>query len=202
MSIMARTRILNSATQLFHTRGYKAITMRDIAAEVGIRQPSLYYHFPQGKEELFVAVAQRELKRHQLGLQRTVDTSAPDLQSRLLAVVRWFDSQPPLNLLSMLQSDMPELSDSHRNQLFSLITQAIYQPIRAMFQQAIKSGEIRPVNPDLMTGTFIAMIEGFGHVRQANLTNIAGDTMAIEMISVIMDGLRPGSSQGESYACQ
>ena len=202
MSIMARTRILNSATALFHTRGYKAITMRDIAAEVGIRQPSLYYHFPQGKEELFVAVAQQELKRHHLGLQRTVETVAPDLQSRLLAVARWFDSQPPLNLLSMLQSDMPELSDSHRNELFDLVDEAIYQPIRAVFQQAIKRGEIHPVNPDLMTGTFIAMIEGFGHVRQANLTTMAKDSMATEMISVIMDGLRPRPSQGEGCACQ
>ena len=202
MSVMARTRILNSATQLFHTRGYKAITMRDIAAEVGIRQPSLYYHFPQGKEELFVAVTQRELKRHQLGIQQAVDTATPDLQSRLLAIAHWFGSQPPLNLLSTLQSDMPELSETHKKEIFNLVAEAIFQPIREVFQQAIKRGEIRPINPNLMTGTFIAMMEGLGHARQANFIDLAEDTMATGMISVIMDGLRSRQFEGESCACQ
>ena len=202
MAVIARTRILNSATQLFHTRGYKAITMRDIAAEVGIRQPSLYYHFPQGKEELFVAVAQGELNRHQLGLQQALDTAAPDLQSRLLAVADWFGSQPPLNLLSMLQSDIPELSETHKKEILNLVAEAIFQPISTVFQQAIKRGEIRPINPDVMTGSFIAMMEGLGHVRQVNKINLAEDTMAVEIISVIMDGLRSHQFEGENRACQ
>jgi AcrR family transcriptional regulator len=46
-------RVLDVAEGLFIDRGYHAITLRDIADELGIKQASLYYHFPGGKEELF-----------------------------------------------------------------------------------------------------------------------------------------------------
>ena len=46
----ARERVLDGAAKLFTERGYAAVTLRDIAAEVGIRHTSLYHHVPGGKE--------------------------------------------------------------------------------------------------------------------------------------------------------
>ena len=37
--------ILEKALKLFADKGYDGVTVRDIAAEVGIRQSSLYKHF-------------------------------------------------------------------------------------------------------------------------------------------------------------
>ena len=52
----ARQRVLDTAEALFLARGYSAVTLRDIADALAIKQASLYYHFPEGKEQLFVAV--------------------------------------------------------------------------------------------------------------------------------------------------
>jgi len=41
-----RERILIEAARLFARRGYHATTTRQIAQAVGIRQPSLFHHFP------------------------------------------------------------------------------------------------------------------------------------------------------------
>lgn len=41
-----RERILVEAGRLFASRGYRATTTRQIAQAVGIRQPSLFHHFP------------------------------------------------------------------------------------------------------------------------------------------------------------
>ena len=60
----ARERVQATAERLFAERGYKAVTLRDIAQELGIRQASLYYHFPGGKEELYVTVTERGLQAH------------------------------------------------------------------------------------------------------------------------------------------
>lgn len=40
---------------LFAQRGYEAVSMREIAAAVGIQAPALYYHFPD-KQSLYLAV--------------------------------------------------------------------------------------------------------------------------------------------------
>ena len=56
----ARTaeRILDAAEALFAERGYAGATLRDVAAEVGLRTPSLYNHFPS-KKSLYAAVLER-----------------------------------------------------------------------------------------------------------------------------------------------
>jgi len=44
-----RERILVEASRLFAVQGYHGTTTREIAAEVGISQPSLFFHFPTKK---------------------------------------------------------------------------------------------------------------------------------------------------------
>jgi AcrR family transcriptional regulator len=43
--VSTKQKILDSSLKLFSTKGYKATTMRDIAAEVGVRQGAIYNHF-------------------------------------------------------------------------------------------------------------------------------------------------------------
>ena len=57
-----RERILNAAMELFASRGYAATTVKDIAKAVGIKDASLYNHFPS-KQAIFDAIIERELAR-------------------------------------------------------------------------------------------------------------------------------------------
>jgi len=45
-ALTTRERILREASKLFAERGYHGTTTRDVAAAVGIRQPSLFHHYP------------------------------------------------------------------------------------------------------------------------------------------------------------
>lgn len=56
---------------LFATRGYKATTMRDIAAEVGMQPGSLYYHFAS-KQELLQAIYEIAVKQAQARLDEAI----------------------------------------------------------------------------------------------------------------------------------
>ena len=55
-----RERILDAAEALFAERGYEGATLRDVAARVKLRNPSLYNHF-ESKESLYAAVLERGL---------------------------------------------------------------------------------------------------------------------------------------------
>lgn len=50
-----KERIVDTALELFSQRGYAGTSVRDIARTVGIRESSLYNHFP-GKQAIFDAI--------------------------------------------------------------------------------------------------------------------------------------------------
>jgi AcrR family transcriptional regulator len=63
-----RAELVRAAAQLFREKGFDGTTIRDIAAAVGMRSGSPFYHFAN-KHELLMAVMEEGLR---LGLQRTI----------------------------------------------------------------------------------------------------------------------------------
>jgi AcrR family transcriptional regulator len=188
VSSSGRDRILDEAEQLFRTRGYNSVAMRDIANAVGIKQASLYYHFPS-KEQLFVAVNERVFERHRLGLQQAIAENAADLRSQLHAIGRWFLSQPPIHFLSMVHTDMPLLDEENTARLTTYSHQCIFEPICQIFTQAQQQGEIRNVRPQLLAGFFLSVIESLPIAT--TIPDAASEEVIVnEMISVLLDGLK------------
>jgi AcrR family transcriptional regulator len=106
----AYERVLNTAEQLFMQRGYTSVKLRDIANALGIKQASLYYHVPGGKEALFVAVVERNMTRHRENIQHVIADATGSWIDKMLAAADWLFSQPAMDLTRMIQSDLPALS--------------------------------------------------------------------------------------------
>lgn len=56
-----RQRILDAAAAMFLERGFRETSLRDVAADVGIKAGSLYYHFGS-KDEMLAAVFRRGME--------------------------------------------------------------------------------------------------------------------------------------------
>src|SRR5262249_20090442 len=57
-----RRHILAAAERLFIERGFKGVSMKDVADAVQVTPAALYYHFPGGKGELFVETIRQFLR--------------------------------------------------------------------------------------------------------------------------------------------
>ncbi len=64
----ARTKILETAYELFARDGYEAVSMDRVAAAAGLKKANLFHYYPT-KEELGAAVIAEAARRHQEGMR-------------------------------------------------------------------------------------------------------------------------------------
>lgn len=184
----ARSRVLDAAERLFMERGYHAIALRDIAALLGIRQASLYYHFPQGKEEIYVAVAERAFARHGAGVQAAL-AGAGSLEDQLRAVARWFATQTRMCLMGMVHADLPALQQTHAQAVTQAAHKGLFEPLVLLFAAAQARGELRHSDPYLLAGAFLALLDALT-IGQAMASTPARAALADQLIDLMLNGAR------------
>ena len=91
--------IIQSVNRLLAEKGFDAMTVDEVAADVGIAKASLYKHFPS-KEDLACAAMVRVMRRAQAFLQ-SLPADAPPLDN-IRAVARW-------TMQVQLAGEMPSL---------------------------------------------------------------------------------------------
>jgi AcrR family transcriptional regulator len=185
----ARERVLRAAERLFSQRGYKAVTLRDIADELKIKPASLYNHAPGGKQELFIAITERNLARHRVGIQEAIAQTPSELRAQLHRIARWLLSQPPTNLQRMQHSDMPAIAPDEAERLSLLAFQSLLEPISRAVRAAVERGEIAGRHAAMLGGTFLLSVEGIRGLEAR--TGISEQQMAEDVIDLLLEGARP-----------
>ncbi|WP_230467373.1 TetR/AcrR family transcriptional regulator [Lujinxingia vulgaris] len=72
-----REKMIETATRLFQSQGYAATGLKQILTESGTPRGSLYFHFPEGKEELAAEVVARHGEVFGQALEEVMNAS-PD----------------------------------------------------------------------------------------------------------------------------
>ncbi len=189
----ARQRVLDAAEKLFMERGYRAVTLKDIAAQIGIRHASLYHHVPGGKQELFIEVTERNLARHREGIAAAIANSPQDVRAQLKAVADWLIAQPPMDLIRMVNSDMPAIDPRQAWRLSQMASDAMIEPLHALLKQAQARGEIAHDDLGVIAGGLLGMIESIHAVPTEALHQrgipLDRHDMAHTLIDALLDGL-------------
>lgn len=172
----ARERVLEVAARLFQEHGLVRVTMRDVADALGMRQASLYHHAPGGKAQLYREVFERMIAHQRVGLERAIAAAGPDLRARLRAVSSWYGTQRPVYFLRRMTSDMPSLGDDEARAL-------------AAPAYAAAVGAIEPRDPDLLAGSFLAVLDGVESAEARAYGAADRVAMAHTMVDVLLDGL-------------
>ncbi|MFN7445627.1 MAG: TetR/AcrR family transcriptional regulator [Curvibacter sp.] len=116
MHLAREDAIVQAVNRLLAEKGFDAMTVDEVAAEVGIAKASLYRHFPS-KEDLAAEAMVRALERAQAFLA-SLNPNATPLDC-LKATVRWL-------LQVQLQGEMPSLPSANSTLRATLMTHHAY----------------------------------------------------------------------------
>ncbi len=157
--------ICERALEVFAEKGYAAATVRDVAAAAGMRDASLYSHFP-GKQAIFDAAVAHQLDRltqalrARRALARPADdpsaylTEGPELAEVVLASYEpLFADTGIVRLRHVLEG--ARRSDPRCDELFRTVF--IERPLelqRAIFSRLVDAGLFSPCDADLAARQF------------------------------------------------
>ncbi|MEW6133415.1 MAG: TetR/AcrR family transcriptional regulator [Pseudomonadota bacterium] len=134
-----REDILAASVRLFARHGYEGVSMRAIAAGVGIQAPALYYHFPD-KRSLYLSVMAHAVTDRLAGATTALHGSAPPLvrlQRFVANLVEDLSGDP--DLLLLLQRERLD-GDEERQRL--LVKEVFEAPFVALM------GVMKEIAPD------------------------------------------------------
>ncbi len=182
-----RERILRLASELFARRGYHGTSTRDIAAEVGIRQPSLFHHFAAKAAIMHALLAQDlgEAVPRAEALTVAEGPAAVRLYRYLRDDIAHLTSLP-YNLSSLYSAEVianPEFAE------WSLKRRRLHRAIERMLCDGMASGEFLPQSARLVreaiTGVLVHTL-----LRSAELPRPAdewqGDAVATFILRALL----------------
>ncbi len=184
----SREQLLSVAGKLFSERGYTAVTLKDIADVLKVKQAAIYYHVPEGKEQLYFEVMKRGFEAHREGITRVLSEVTPTLGSQLKALANWLLSQPPLDIIRLARTDLPALSPNYAQQLSELGDQALTQPIQQLVKEAYERGETRLVDTRIMATIIIVTIDTIHDIYRYK--KLSKEVIAQDVIETLLDGMR------------
>lgn len=163
-----KERILHEALALFSERGYDGVSMRQIAAAVGIQAASLYSHYA-GKEYLFRAILEFAQERfaetmHSLGLaadpdpQSVMELKEKDLQRISREIFLHLLKDPTAAALRRLLT-AEQFRHSIAGQTYQhLYIESVLDSQTRIFKAFISAGTMRKGDPAITALHFYAPI--------------------------------------------
>ena len=175
--------ILTAAKDLFFAKGYKGVSMKEIANAVQVMPSALYYHFPKGKEDLFTKMIQTLFVEEGVaGIGQVLETTH-DLRERLNLLTASLLKLPIDEQFSMLLRDAKEhIKDPENQRIILSLRDRIKQQVMGIFQAARDAGEIRT---DIPVNVLVSLY--MGTLRESK--SIQGSHQASPLVTVLLDGI-------------
>jgi len=188
MSMSKEQEIIAVAARLFKEKGYRATTLEDIAAAVGMLKGSLYYYI-RSKEELLYLVVREPVRQAYKKLEEIVNADAP-IKSKI--------AQAVANHMTLFHQHYPHMAvylhDYHhlmqKLQKDSIETPKHYQRLWAtLLQQGIDAGELRTDLDVKVTGYAILGMCNWVYRWYNPEGKLSAEEIAAIFSTLVLDGL-------------
>ncbi|QCI63113.1 TetR/AcrR family transcriptional regulator [Phreatobacter stygius] len=180
--------VLREAARLFCHKGYNETQMSDVASQLGVTKPTIYYYF-KNKEEVLVGCFEVGFEMIEATLkaaETTTRSGAERLRNALQAyaeiMTQDFGKCAVRVSINGLSQPSRESIDFHRRRIDARI--------RALVADAVKDGSIRPCDPKIATFTMLGSLNGIGRWHRAD-GELAPAELAKAVVAQVFAGLEP-----------
>lgn len=183
--------IADTALSCFMVSGYGGTSVDEIVKASGVSKGGIYWYF-KSKEDIFLYLIERWVKEwiaEYLTLIKDTDSTADKLKKYLEHHFAQIDTPiSALVLEFLLQAKEQETINKLRNG-----TENIQRLLVQIMTDAVNKGEFRPLDPLVLTQTFLAMLHGIG--MQAQIHKIHKDKDMLRkttyaVLDIFLQGVR------------
>lgn len=184
-----RRRIIEAADELFNMRGYKAVTISDIAEKLGMSKKTLYQFF-SGKEEIASCVVEEFMERIAEKFDRLEPCNNPigDIRSTFEQVKAEVARVSPL-----FQDDIRKLLPQVHQRLKEMRVEK-FKKIEECIRAAQQIGQVKEtVDAHVATIVFLEALQGFSRseIARHGISKLQAVDMLINVFiaGITSDGL-------------
>jgi TetR/AcrR family transcriptional regulator, cholesterol catabolism regulator len=184
-----RDTILDKAKNLFIKHGYHALSMREIAEEVGVSKAALYYHF-KDKEELFIAVLNQNLENtgQEIDAIRSSSTSSSEM---IVKFIEYVLAQPAEQraVIRLGTQEMSQLSVESRRLFNETYHQKFIGQVEEIIHSGMQNGEFKSMDSDIATWALLGQLYPYLYPSSTGSSTLSREKIDL-IISLFMDGIR------------
>lgn len=186
-SITRKEEIIIVASTLFKERGYKAVSMRDIAQAMGIKAASLYNHI-SGKQELLSTLILNVAREFTTGMATVVAMESSSVEKIKQVIELHIDiTVNHSEALAALNNDWMHLENDDLRS-FVKMREDYEDNFRNIIKSGIKKGEILPRHPEVILFSILSTLRTL-YLWYQKRGKLDVNVLKKDMVAVLLDGI-------------
>ncbi len=148
--------IIRISASLFKKKGYSAVTMRDIAQELGIKAASLYNHI-KSKQEILIEIILSLAEEFTEGMEKiySLDLSTVDKMKNII-ILHVDISSRNTDAMASLNADWMHLEE--KLEYYLQLRTDYEDKFRRIIKTGIKKGEVIDIDPDIILFSILSTL--------------------------------------------
>ena len=169
-----KERAMIVASRLLRTSGYEATRLEDIAKELGVTAPALYWHF-KSKSDLFYAILTRIIDDFSSAIDAAFTDGPQDPEAILRRVaathtrmqLEGLDEAQSYTVMSFSNSQLTSWMSDEQSATFHSSSREFFARVRNVIRQGITDGVFADGDPTVVTFAVINICE-YSHLWYQN----------------------------------
>ena len=139
---LQKQKILDVAVGLFSKKGYRATSLDDIAKQLSVSYPSLYYYF-KSKNEILSEIYRQHYYMLEIQMQEIMKAQSPPREKLKALLVRWIkyiSTSPIAFMVRVTISEKRELPQRERKKMIERERQILNSVVQ-IYEEGVQKGD-------------------------------------------------------------